>query len=100
MDGELRLPVTRALAEDFNVKLDIEELRFRSDAPARLTGNYLARFTVPGLEGSVLLGLRLEVVTRIATATAQSRSTGYNGSLGNRRDLLQRRLALRAGVYP
>jgi hypothetical protein len=60
-------------------------LRFRSDAPASLTGTYGIRFTSPGIDGFVLLGMRLEDVSRTATtATAQGRSSGAQGVVQTR----------------
>jgi hypothetical protein len=85
LTGELQLPTTRVRPEDADIKVDIDTLRFRSDAPASLTGTYGIRFTSPGINGFVLLGMRLEDVSRTATtATAQGRSSGAQGAVQTR----------------
>ena len=84
--GELQLPSTRVQPEDAVVRVDIESLRFRSDTPSSLTGGYAARFSSPGLGGSVLLGLRLDNVTRTSTASAaHRRNNGDRGYVASRR---------------
>ena len=92
--GELQLSSARAVPEDSSLTLDIQDLRFRSDVPARLTGTYLLRLSVPGVAGSVALGLRLDGVTRTAVAAtaSQRRRNADNGAVGSRMDSLRRRL--------
>ena len=98
--GDLQLPTTRVLPDDEDVKVDIQDLRFRSDVPGRLTGTYFARFTVPGVDGSVVLGLRLESVTRTTLAAPVSvRPTGEGGAVPSRWDSLRRRLTV-LGRHP
>ena len=95
--GELQMSSARAVPEDPNIKIDILDVRFRSDVAARLTGTYRARFSAPGVEGSVVIGIRLESVTRTAaTASAsQRRHNGDSGAVASRRDALRRRMVAR-----
>ena len=83
--GELELTSARLQPEDPTIKVDLENIRFRSDVPTRLTGNYRIRFTVPGVDGFVLLGFRLEEVTRTSmTIAALSGSSGKKENVKHR----------------
>jgi hypothetical protein len=98
--GDLQLPTTRVLPDDEDVKIDIQDLRFRSDVPGRLTGTYFVRFTAPGVDGSLVLGVRLESVTRTTLAAPASvLPIGEGGAVPSRWDSLARRMTLR-GRHP
>ena len=94
--GALELPRTRVRPEEGDIKLDIENLRFRSDVPARLTGTYAARFSASGVEGSVVVGCRLESVIRTVSAVATSHRQDNDDSdaIARRADSIRRKLAL------
>ncbi len=94
VSGQLQLQSARAMPQDPNITVDVENLQFRSDAPARLTGTYLGRFSSPGLEGSVVFGIRLEGVTRSAAVAAgsQRRANGDRGAVLSRWKSLQQKL--------
>jgi len=93
--GELQLPTTRALPEDPVIKIDVENLRFRSDVPSRLTGTYGFRLTSPGIAGFVLVGMRLENVSR--TSTTASTSSDPRGN-GDRRRVADRVARMRGAL--
>ena len=89
--GELQLPTTRVRPEDPDIKVDVENLRFRSDVPSRLTGNYGIRFSSPNIEGSVLIGLRLDNVARTSSTSA---TAAERYSLSNARGSFIQKVAM------
>jgi len=68
--GELALSPAPFLPADPDFDVQLENWKSRSDVPSRMTGGYDFVLTIPGVPGSLRVGLALENVLRSASPAA------------------------------
>jgi hypothetical protein len=71
IDGELRLEAATVRPDEDGLAYSSENWRSRADTPSRMTGTYDLVATIPGMTGSLRLGLRLDSVPRIVAGNGQ-----------------------------
>ena len=81
MSGELQLPSMPGLPADPDVNLQAQNWRSRVDVPSQMTGMYEGVLTVPGVAGSVRLGLTLQNVVSTSAASTALRSSVGGGTM-------------------
>ena len=83
VDGEARMDFAVALPADPEISFGIRNWRVRSNQPGQMTGSYEMVLSVPGLQGEITLGMRLENVIRTSISPLQLRrpTDGAGGTI-------------------